>query len=93
MVLDHRRETQQTLAMSDIFMMKDASNLLGKKNVVIFGDSSELKLFIIIFFVIKVAVCMCMSDIALITCSSVKFRHCDLCLLCYIILEYKYCCL
>jgi len=34
-------------------MMKDASNLLGKKNVVIFGDSSKLKLFIIIFFVIN----------------------------------------
>jgi hypothetical protein len=47
--------------MSDIFMMKDASNLLGKKNVVIFGDSSKLKLFIIIFFVIKIAVCVSVS--------------------------------
>jgi len=67
--------------MSDIFMMKDASNLLGKKNVVIFGDSSKLQLFIIIFVVIKivvcvcVCVCVCVSSIAVITFSSVKLRH------------------
>jgi len=40
--------------MSDIFMMKDASNLLGKKNVVIFGDSSKLQLLIIMFVVIRI---------------------------------------
>jgi len=61
--------------MSDIFMMKDASNLLGKKNVVIFGDSSKLQLLIIIFVVIKMVVYVCISAVAMITFRSVKLRH------------------
>jgi len=59
-------------------MMKDASNLLGKKNVVIFGDSSKLQLLIIIFVVIKMVVYVCISAVAMITFRSVKLRHWDL---------------
>lgn len=53
--------------MSDIFMMRDALNLLGKKNVVIFGDSSKLKLFVILLFVITIAV-VCVRLLATIEC-------------------------
>jgi hypothetical protein len=38
--------------MSDIFLKKDALNLLGKKHVVFFGDSSKLKLFLSMLCVI-----------------------------------------
>jgi hypothetical protein len=48
-------------------MMRDALNLLGKKNVVIFGDSSKLKLFVILLFVITIAV-VCVRLLATIEC-------------------------
>jgi hypothetical protein len=46
--------------MSDIFLKKDTLNLLEKKHIVFFGDSSKFKLFLSMLpVIIKTRLCVC----------------------------------
>jgi hypothetical protein len=66
--------------MSDIFLKKDALNLLKKKHIVFFGDSSKLKLFLIVLsIIIKTSVFVCMHAFIYVCKSACICREVAMC--------------